>query len=435
MATARQLRRIIGEGGAREALERLYGRGPGKAEAAARRYVRLLDRFLSAFDGDAEAELFSAPGRTEIGGNHTDHNHGRVLAAAVDVDAIAVACRCGDGRAVVESEGFPRQEIGLDVTEPLEAEKGTPSAVVRGVCARMKACGHAVGGFRACVESAVPMGSGLSSSAAYEVLIGTVVNGLYNGGRVPDVEIARIGQWAENHHFGKPCGLMDQTASAVGGFVAIDFRDPAAAVVRKVGFDFASSGHALVIVATGGSHADLTGQYAAIPEEMKSVARELGGGVLRDVSREAVAAAIPRLRARVGDRALLRALHFFDDDLRAAGEADALERGDFPAFLRLVHESGVSSATLLQNVWPPDSPREQGLSLALALSRDALRGRGACRVHGGGFAGTIQAFVPEDLLEGYLSRLRAVFGGESCLCAAVRSAGAVRVETAKGRSA
>jgi galactokinase len=430
MATARHLRRIIEAGGAREVFELLYGRGPGMAEAAAGRYLRLLDRFLSTFSGDAEAVFFSAPGRTEIGGNHTDHNHGRVLAAAVDLDAIAVAARSDDGRAVVESEGYPRQEVDLDRLHPVEAEKGTPAAVVRGVCARMRANGHGIGGFQACVASRVPMGSGLSSSAAFEVLVGTVLNGLYNGGRVPDVEIARIGQWAENRYFGKPCGLMDQTASAVGGFVAIDFRDPERAQVRKVDFDFNSSGHALVIVDTGGSHADLTGEYAAIPEEMRSVARELGGSVLRDVSREAVTAAIPALRARLGDRAVLRALHFFDDDRRAAEEAAALERGDFAQFLRLVNDSGVSSAILLQNVWRAGSPREQGVSLALAVSRDALGGRGACRVHGGGFAGTIQAFVPEDLLESFLGAMRRVFGESSCLRAAVRAAGAARVEIA-----
>lgn len=430
MATTSKLRRIIEGDGARTVFEKLYGKGQGKAEAAAQRYLRLLDRFLRRFGGDAEAAFFSAPGRTEIGGNHTDHNHGRVLAAAVDLDAVALAARADDGRVVVESEGYPVQEVDLTRLDPLEGEKGTPAAVLRGVSAGLRANGHEIGGLRACVESGVPMGSGLSSSAAYEVLIGTVINGLYDGGLVPDVEIARIGQQAENRYFGKPCGLMDQTASAVGGFVAIDFRDPASAVVRKVGFDFAGSGHALVIVNTGGSHADLTREYAAIPEEMKAVARELGGRVLRDVSREAVTAAIPRLRSRVGDRALLRALHFFDDDLRAAEEAEALERGDFTAFLRLVNESGASSAALLQNVWSAASPREQGVSLALALSRDALRGRGACRVHGGGFAGTIQAFVPGDLLEGYLAALRGVFGPDSCIQAVIRAAGAGKVEMA-----
>ncbi len=420
----------IRSGRADAALAALYGEQDVPSQRA--RYAALLETFAARFPASGPASLFSAPGRTEVGGNHTDHNAGRVLAAAVNLDAIAAAAPRLDGVIRVASEGYGEAEVDTDELPPVEAEQGTFAALIRGVCAGLAQRGHRVGGFDACVTSAVLKGSGLSSSAAFEVLIATILNHLHNRGRVAPIVLAQIGQYAENVYFGKPCGLMDQTTSALGGFVTIDFRDAAQPLVRKLEFDFAASGHALVIVDTGGDHADLTDDYAAVRREMQSVAEALGGRVLRDVTREQVLANIPALRAQAGDRAILRALHFFEDDRRVVAQADALEAGDTDRFLQLVVESGRSSWMLLQNCYQPWNARVQGITLALAMSERILEGRGAWRVHGGGFAGTIQAFVPRDLLPGYLSAMRAVFGEGACLELRVRPKGAVPVGAASG---
>lgn len=412
----------------RAELERLYGSSPSAVEGGRGRFEALLLRHAAAFPADREAALFSVPGRTEVGGNHTDHNSGRVLAAAVDLDVAAVAARAADRIAVIESEGYERQLIDLDRPEAQEEERFQPAALTRGVCSRLRGLGYEAGGFHACLSSRVLKGSGLSSSAAYEVTVAAIINHLYNGGRIPATELAKACRYAENFYYGKPCGLMDQTACAVGGFVAIDFADISSPVVEKVDLDFAATGLALVIVDTGGHHADLTGDYAAIEGEMKETARALGAETLRGASRDLLLQEAASLRRGVGDRAILRALHFYDEDRRAGEQAAALRRGDIREFLRLVVESGRSSWMLLQNCYPPNAVREQGIPLALAVSQSILAGAGAWRVHGGGFAGTIQAFVPADLLPVYLARMRELFGPASCHQLSVRQAGATMLE-------
>lgn len=403
---------------------RLYG---GNPEAARARYCAVVRRLEETYPGKASVALFSSPGRTEVGGNHTDHNAGRVLAAAVNLDNVAATRKTNGDLIRISSDGYAPFEVCLESLEAQAAERFTPRALVRGVCARLHALGYRIGGFDACISGGVPKGSGLSSSAAFEVLIGTIENVLYNDGAIPPVTLAQVGQFAENNYFGKPCGLMDQTACAVGGFVAIDFRDPAQPIVEKVSFDFAQSGLALVIVDTGGNHAGLNDEYAAIEGEMKSVAMALGGSVLREFSKGRVLDSIPLLRSRVSDRAILRALHFYDDDARVVQQAAALESGKLEEFLALVNASGRSSWMLCQNAYPPRDAAHQEIALALALSANILQLRGASRVHGGGFAGTIQAFVPTDLVADYLVEMRKVFGPNSCYELAVRPDGAICV--------
>jgi galactokinase len=410
-----------------ETLHRLYGNDDA-LEMQRRRYAGLLERFAQTFPGKRDVALFSTPGRTEVGGNHTDHNAGRVLAAAVDLDVIAAVTRNDENIIRVRSDEYPPSDVKVDELDAVEGERFTSAALIRGVCARMKELGHAVGGFDACTASNVPEGSGLSSSAAFEILVVTILNQLYNAGRIGDVLAAQIGQYAENHYFGKPCGLMDQTTCAVGGFVTIDFRDFANPIVNKVDFDLRASGHSLVIVNTGGSHADLHHDYIALEQEMKAVAGELGGTVLREFSREAVLDNLAALRAKVSDRAVLRALHFYGDDQRVVDQVAALKRGDLAAFLKLVTESGDSSWMLCQNCYSSNNVSEQGICIALAVSRSILEGRGAWRVHGGGFAGTIQAFVPRDLLAEYVGALQVVFGEGACHELMVRAVGSTRVD-------
>lgn len=372
--------------------------------------------------------VFSAPGRTEVGGNHTDHNHGRVLAAGVSLDVIAMVVPAADGIIELKSEGFPADKVDISDTSVHEDELNTSAALIRGVAAGFVKNGHEIGGFKAYTTSNVLKGSGLSSSAAFEVLIGNILNGLYNGHSVSAVEIAQLSQYAENVYFGKPSGLMDQMASSVGGFITIDFADPSEPVINAIDFDFASSGHRLCIVDTKGSHADLTPEYAAIPQEMKSVAQEFGKEVLSEVDRESIIGHISYLREKLGDRAVLRALHFADENERVLREADALMNNDFNAFLETVKESGRSSYMYLQNVFAASDPAHQGLSLALWLAADVLGDRGAYRVHGGGFAGTIQAFVPEDLVDKFKTVTEGVFGEGSCYMLSVRPFGGTEVK-------
>ncbi len=428
MPTARGLAGALKGSTARDILTGLYGKKPGSLESQLRRYSLLIDGFSAAFPDEKDLHLFSAPGRAEVGGNHTDHNAGRVLAAAIDLDIVAVAAKTADRTVIIESEGYPRHAVSLDELSAKDAERFTAAAVTRGVCARMRERGWAIGGFHARMTSAVPKGSGLSSSAAYEVLVVAILNALYNEGRLPDIEAARIAQYAENVYFGKPCGLMDQTACAVGGLVAIDFEDPARPIVKKVDAPLAGSGFSLVIVDTGGSHAELNDEYAGIANEMKAVARAFGGSLLREFSRERVLENVALLREKAGDRAILRALHFFGENQRVTEQVAALEVGRFDEFLRLVVESGYSSWMLCQNCYPCGAVQEQGIPLALAVSQSILEGRGAWRVHGGGFAGTIQAFVPDALLDGYLRALRGIFGEASCHELAIRPVGTRRLD-------
>lgn len=395
-------------------------------EMQMKRYGRAATEFMETF-GEKPVYFFSAPGRTEVGGNHTDHNLGCVLAAGVSLDIIAAVVPTDDGIITVKSEGFPTDTIDTADTEVKKEELNSSASLIRGMVAGFKKNGHRVGGFKAYSTSNVLKGSGLSSSAAYEVLIGTVLNGLYNGGEVSDVEIAQLAQYAENVYFGKPSGLMDQMASSVGGFITIDFGDKENPVIESVNFDFAESGHHLCIVDTKGNHADLTPEYAAIPPEMKSVAQFFGKEVLREISKEQVLENIAALREKCGDRAVLRALHFFDDNERVGKQAEALRRKDFTEFLRLINESGNSSLAYLQNIFSAVNVREQGLTVALYLAKQVLSGEGACRVHGGGFAGTIQAFVPTHKLDEFKAEMERVFGEGSCYVLSVRNCGGTKV--------
>lgn len=409
------------------ALRSLYGKDECALKAQTARYEGLVAEYEKVF-GPGDMQVFSSPGRTEIGGNHTDHQHGRVLAGAVNLDNVAIAAVNGTETVNIKSTGYPEFSVDLRTLTPDKAEQYTSVALVRGICARLKELGFSIGGFNAVIDSGVPKGSGLSSSASFEVLIGAIVSHLFNGGRLDPVENAKIGQYSENVFFGKPCGLMDQTACSVGGLVTIDFADSAKPVVEKVDFDFTATDHALVITDTGGNHADLNDEYASLPTEMKSVAAALGKTVLREVSPATLVANLGALRQKgLSDRALLRALHFEGDNDRVVEQVADLRRGDFAAFLLKVSASGRSSFMYNQNVYPVNNVSEQGLSLALALSDRLLGARGAFRVHGGGFAGTIQAFVPNDLLDNYVATLESVFGQGKCHKLFIRPQGAIKV--------
>ena len=389
-------------------------------------YESIKQSFAACFGRPARF-LFSAPGRTELGGNHTDHQLGRVLAGAVSVDTLAAVAPNGEGVIRVQSEGYPLCTLSLEELDVRPAEFGSTLSLIRGVAARITQLGHRVHGFDAYVTSRVLPGSGLSSSAAFEVLLGTIINSLDACG-LSAIEIAQIGQYAENDYFGKPCGLMDQMASSVGGIVTIDFADASRPVVEPLDFDFASCGHALCIVNSGADHADLTDEYAAIPREMKAVCAVFGKEHLREVDEDAFYARLREVRAAAGDRAALRAMHFFEDNRRVALQVEALKAKDFSRFLDLVNESGRSSWLYLQNVVPTGSTRHQELALSLALAARLLQGRGACRVHGGGFAGTIQAFVPLDLLDAFRSGMEAVLGEGSCQVLSIRPEGGILLE-------
>lgn len=404
-------------------LASLYCCAPAETASEAARYAAVLDGLEKTFGSHAEAGLYSAPGRTEIGGNHTDHQHGRVLCGSVDLDMLACAAPNGTDLVRIRSEGYPALEVDLRDLKVREEEKNSSPALVRGVAARLVELGCRPAGFDAYVTSTVLSGSGLSSSAAYEILVATIVDCFFGGGTLDPVERAKVGQYAENVYFGKPCGLMDQMGSSVGGAVAIDFADPAAPVVKKVEYDFTRSGHALCIVDTGSCHADLTDDYADITREMGAVAARFGEKFLRDVDEGAFRAALPQLREECGDRAVLRAMHFFEEDRRAEQEAEALEQGDFDAFLALVDQSGLSSALNLQNTWSAAAPQQQAIPVALAVGRELLGGSGAIRVHGGGFAGTIQAFVPNEKLETFRRGMEELLGPGMCHILHIRPQG------------
>ncbi len=403
-----------------EAIRPLYG---DKAEANTGRYADLLELYEKTFSDDADITLFSAPGRTEIGGNHTDHEHGRVLAASVDLDTIAAASPADDNRICILSEGYPMCEISLDDMEVRESEYNTTASLIRGVAARFASLGCKVGGFRAAVTSSVLPGSGLSSSAAFEVLIGNIINHLFFEDRVDAVQIAQIGQYAENVYFGKPSGLMDQTASSVGNLITIDFADPSAPVVRKLDVDFEKSGLKLCIINCWASHADLTDEYAAVPIEEQKVAGYFGKKVLREVAKEEFMDAIPQLRSEFGDRAVLRSIHFYQDNERVPQQVEALESGDIDTFLKLVKESGRSSWMYLQNIVPLGANEHQEMAVALALCDELLDGAGAFRVHGGGFAGTCQAFVPEEMISEFTEKMNRLLGEGSCHVLNIRPVG------------
>ncbi len=415
----------ISSGGLDRTMKHLYGK---KTEENKKRYEDLLQMFEDTFGEEQEICLFSAPGRTEIGGNHTDHQHGCVLAASVDMDMIAAVSMTGEQEICVQSEGYPMCRISLEDLSVQESEKNSTAALIRGVAARFEQLGCQVGGFHACVKSSVLPGSGISSSAAFEVLIGNIVNTLFFENKVSAVEIAQIGQYAENVYFGKPSGLMDQTASSVGNMLTIDFADTAHPVVKRLDIDFEKSGLVLCIIDSGADHADLTDEYAAIPNELKKICRLLGKEFLREVPEEEFFAALPRIRKEVGDRALLRAMHVYRDNERVAKQGKALEMGDIDTFLKLVKESGQSSWMYLQDIVPCGSTTHQEMAIALAMCDKLLAGKGAYRVHGGGFAGTVQAFVPVELLQEFQAGIEAVLGERSCHVLSIRPVGGLEIK-------
>jgi len=371
--------------------------------------------------------LISAPGRTEISGNHTDHQRGCVLAAAVNLETVADVTLNGSNNICVRSEGYPETVVELDDLNIREEEKNTTAALIRGVAAAFVQRGARLEGFDAEVHSTVLPGSGLSSSAAFEVLMGTICNELFFERKLSAVEIAQIGQYAENVYFGKPSGLMDQAASSVGGMVYIDFADPQHPLVERINFDFEKAGHALCIIDSGADHADLTDEYAAIPRELKEICSYFGKDVLREVRKEDFMQALPQLRGQVPDRAILRAIHFYQENKRVQQQKKALQEGDFDSFLHLTTQSGYSSWMYLQNISPVGATEHQEVAVALAMCDILLKGRGAYRVHGGGFAGTVQAFVPMDMLEEFKSGIERVLGEGSCHVLRIRNEGGVRL--------
>lgn len=402
----------------------------GKAQAMSQRerYCALLDYYEKSFPGNQEGlRLFSSPGRTEVGGNHTDHNHGKVLAASIDLDTIGAVKETGDNLITMYSSGNGSFVIDLCDLSVHEDEKGTSTALIRGICAAFADRGYKTGGFNAVVSSQVLIGSGLSSSASFEVLVATILNCVFNDGKIEQLELARISQYAENVYFGKPCGLMDQTACAVGGFVYIDFGVPEKPWIEKIEFDYEAEEHLLCIVDTDGSHSDLTKEYSAIKEEMCAVAAVLGGKYLREVPFEKFRENLFLVREKAGDRALQRAMHFYLENDRVDKEVKALLKGDFAKFKALVQQSGDSSYKYNQNVYAGKDPKNQPVALALALCDSILMGKGVSRVHGGGFAGTIQVFLPKNELHKFTTEIKKVFGDKSCYILSIRNEGSCEV--------
>lgn len=396
-------------------------------ESAKARYIKALDGFFELYGDRDNIRLFSAPGRTEIGGNHTDHQHGCVLAGSVDCDVIAIVSENGGDTVSIKSEGYPRDYINISELSPDSDEYGHASALIRGVLAKFKELGFNISGFDAYTTSNVLKGSGLSSSAAFEVLVSNIVNSLFCESKVDAVEIAKISQFAENVYFGKPSGLLDQMASSVGGFTYADFNNPKEPQIKKIDLDLGKSGYTLCVVDTGGNHSDLTGDYADITTECKAVSNYLGVDFLRDADTDRFYKELAAIRKECGDRAVLRAFHFFNENDRVLAQRDALLKADFNEFFRLVNESGESSYKYLQNLYSTSNVSEQGLSLAIALTKKFLGNKGACRVHGGGFAGTIQCYIPNDLLDSYKAMIEAVFGEDSCMVLKIRSFGGLEI--------
>ena len=404
-------------------LASLYCCAPAETASEAARYAAVLDGLEKTFGSHAEAGLYSAPGRTEIGGNHTDHQHGRVLAGSVNIDMIAAAAPNDKNQLRVQSEGYDLCVIDLNDLEVRKEEENTTAALLRGECAAFTQRGAKLAGLDVYISSNVPKGSGVSSSAAFEVLIGVILNDCFMTEKVSPIAIAQIGQWAENVYFGKPCGLMDQMASSVGNIITIDFASPAKPVVEPVAVDFSKAGLALCILDSGADHADLTDEYAAIPAECRAVAAVCGGEVLRDVPFETFLAKLPECRRQCGDRAVLRAFHVYADNDRVAKQVAALHDGDFGTFLSLVNESGCSSWEYLQNVIPAGYKEHQEVGVTIAAAKHLLGGKGAVRVHGGGFAGTVQAFVPVELLAGFKANMEAILGEGRCHVLSIRPEG------------
>ena len=428
MKSVKELKKELAEGTFARKLAWLYCCGEESTAHYADRYIHVLNGLETEFGCHETAALFSAPGRTEIGGNHTDHQHGRVLAGSVNIDMIAAVGTNDRNQLRLKSEGYDLCVIDLSDLEKKKSEENTSPAILRGTCAAFSQRGANLSGLDVYVESNVPKGSGVSSSAAFEVLVGTILNELFLEERkVSPIEIAQIGQWVENVYFGKPCGLMDQMASSVGGVVGISFADPNQPAVAKIDFDLSEAGLALCILDSGADHADLTDEYAAVPAECKAVAKVCGGEVLREVPYETFLAKIPQCRKACSDRAVLRAFHFYADNDRVEKQVFALVNQDYEAFLRLVNESGHSSWEYLQNITPVGAIQQQAVGLTIAVAKVILNGRGAVRVHGGGFAGTVQAFVPLDMVAKFKKEVEMILGENACHVMDIRPVGGIRL--------
>ncbi|MCC8074297.1 MAG: galactokinase [Clostridiales bacterium] len=396
-------------------------------EAQKPRYIKTIQKFIELFGDDRDVMVLSAPGRTEICGNHTDHNNGKVLAASINLDAIAVVAKSDNNTVNEQSQGHLMNTLDITDLAVDSSKYGHSLSMIKGVLAKLKELGYKIGGFDACTTSDVMGGSGLSSSAAFEVLIGTIISHLFNDGKIDAVTIAKAAQYSENVYFGKPSGLLDQMASSVGTFVTIDFESTENPVIEKIDFDFSNSGYSLCIVDTHGDHSDLTDDYAAVRSEMEDVANAMGKKVLREIEFSDFLNAIPELSKKVNDRAILRAMHFYNENIRVENAVKCLRENDFESFKEIITQSGLSSYLYNQNVYTTKNPTEQKLSLALCLSQELLQGKGAWRVHGGGFAGTIQAFVPNDMLDKYKSTMDEVFGDGSCYVLIIRPVGGTKV--------
>ena len=406
-------------------LKTLYGESA--VERQRNRYISAIEKFSEIFPERDDIKIYSAPGRTEIGGNHTDHQHGCVLAAAVDLDVIAVVAFHNEGVIRLKSAGHSPNHVNLSDLSVQKKEMGSSSALIRGIASRFHEMGVQISGFDAYTTSDVLSGSGLTSSAAFEVLVGTIIDSHYNHGKAGAVEIAKIGQYAENVYFGKKSGLMDQMVSSVGGLVSIDFHETENPEIKSFPYDFEASGYCLYVTDTKGSHANLTDDYVAVRSEMESIAAQFGKAILRDVNENEFYSAIPKLREKCSDRAVMRAAHFFAENRRAVLEANALSEGNMNYFLELVRQSGESSANLLQNLYSCSQPTEQAISIGIMLSKSILGRNGAVRVHGGGFAGTIQAFVPAEKVNEYSQEMNRIFGDGSCYILRIRPVGGIEI--------
>ncbi len=407
-----------------KSFELLYG----ETEQPKKRYAVAIDSFMNIYHGAENVRIFSAPGRTEIGGNHTDHQHGSVLAGSVNLDVIAIVSLNDDGKIRIKSEGYDMDTVDISDLSKKDCEKGKAISLIRGVCSKFAEMGVKLQGFNAYTTSNVLKGSGLSSSAAFEVLIGTILNGLFGENKTDAITVAKIGQFAEKEYFGKPCGLLDQMASASGGFTYADFMDPENPIVESISLDINKFGYTLCVVDTGGNHANLTGDYADITLECKEISNALGVDFLRDADEEKFYENIASLRQKAGDRAVLRAFHFFNEQERVGRQLKALKSGDFEEFLKEVNASGQSSYDYLQNLYSTSSVKEQGLSLGIALTKKFLGDKGACRVHGGGFAGTIQCYIPTERFLDYKQMIEKAFGEGSCCLINVRSVGGYEIK-------
>jgi len=409
----------IQNGGYNDSFMLLYG----EVEQAQSRYINALNSFGEVFGDRDNIRLFSAPGRTEIGGNHTDHQHGCIVAGSVDLDVIAVVSPNSEGIIRIKSEGYKMDTVDVSVLEALDEEKGRSASIIRGVCAAFAANGYKVGGFDAYTTSKVLKGSGLSSSAAFEVLVANIINNLYNGKAVNTTDIAKYSQYAEREFFGKPCGLLDQMASSTGGFIYVDFNSPSEPIIEKLGYELDKSGYKLCVVDTGGNHANLTQDYADITIECKAISQKLGVEYLRDADTSVFYQKMGEIRKECGDRAVMRAFHFFNEQERVENQRSALKSGNFKEFLKNVSLSGDYSYKYLKNLYSTSNLSEQELSLAIAVTEKFLNGDGACRVHGGGFAGTIQAYIPSEKFDEYKNMIESIFGEGSCILLKIRQVG------------